>query len=128
MHTQLRWTTQNPKDTEWLALFTKTGVVNAWQITRTNLVAAKNAASGSYKKHSVEIQAVMAVKDSASSEMTFAALLDAVVDDLMDGDRTLGGVSRGYSDPSATQEYATFDGVLVHRSSIKLTVTEEEGC
>lgn len=114
------------------SLFQVGGQLNVWQITRTGRTSTRSQDNSRISKvqHQVQIHGNLALKDPATgatnSEDTFQSLLDAVCDNLDQGDRTLGGKAITLSTPqvSAITPAKFYGAVLSHDATIGFTVEE----
>lgn len=78
-----------------------------------------------YRHHLIRARGHFGLVDADTTEHTFNATIDATIDDLNEGDRTLGGACFSYSLPQVTNiQHVTFYDVLAHDCTIEFTVEE----
>lgn len=122
-----RWTAQAPGLSEFQEQFAANGIMNVWMIRRTDRGDEKTASDDArYRvQHQVEISAFYALNNRpGTNEEEFQDLVDLVVDDLRDGDRTLGGLSLTHTDPECRITHASFCGVNCHAATLQITLEE----
>lgn len=125
VHGFYRWSNQPPGSTPATALFG--APLNTWMLTRTARTDEKAPSDDSrYRvQHTLQLWHYFAHNDANESEATFQAAVDAVMDDLRDGDRTLGGECLTLLPPVAPSlGLADFGGVLCHEASMVIVVEE----
>lgn len=133
VHGQLRYDHDGLDEDKFEELFIGAGeVVNTWQFTRTTRTAQRSPDLSTVTKvqHAVTLRGNRSVVDpgtgTTNTEDGFQDTIDAICDNLDDGDRTLGGVAITHSIPQAGQiGHAMFyNSVLCHDVSITFTVEE----
>lgn len=125
VHGFYRWSTEAPGLSAPIALFG--APLNTWMLTRTARTDEKAPSDDSrYRvQHTLQLWHYFAHNDANESEATFQAAVDAVMDDLRDGDRTLGGECLTLLPPVAPSlGLADFGGVLCHEASMVIVVEE----
>lgn len=101
--------------------------LHAWRFTRTSVAQTLCSDHDDTVKrtHSIEIECYRGIVDDSATENTFQDLLDTVLTNLNDGDRTLGGVCITHSLPQVERVVAgSFYNVLCHIAVITLQVEE----
>lgn len=101
--------------------------INCWQITRRSYSQEQAQACDDTVRrlHSVEIQGFLGFSDADTSEHVMNGLLDAICDDLNNGDRSLGGAALTHGLPQipfiGTGDYM---GLGCNIARITLTIEE----
>lgn len=105
-------------------------LLNYWSISRPNVTNTLCPDRNGIKKrtHSVEIRGTQTLETSAGSESAMQTIADEIMNALMNGDRTLGGVAVTHNDPSQRLQNVTFYGSIVaHEATISLQIEENIG-
>lgn len=126
----LRWTNDGPDGATFQNLFAAGGRLASCQLTRTGrrTIRAKED-SRKRVQHDVKAELTLALDDADSSELLHQALVDLVLGDLEDGDRTLGGVAITHTEARAEniQVVTNAARVVVHSAELLFTVEEVAG-
>lgn len=114
-------------DSAFKSLFLQSQELSAWRMTRTAVSNEQCPDSDNVviRQHSIEIQGLHGLRDGESSELEFQDLVDAVLNDLCNGDRTLGGAAKTHALPQVQRiTPVIFYGILAHEAILTLTVEE----
>lgn len=130
VHGYQEWTDDAPASKDWETLFSKSGKIHFWEITREARRSFVSPLDPTVRilRYDVGIMGYFAhhVRTSTPSEDSFNAAVELVGDDLEDGDRTLGGAAICYSDPDFQQiGYSDVNGAFCHFARCVITVEEE---
>jgi hypothetical protein len=115
---------------KYLALFQQTNQVRGWWVTLAEQqpISTEYLAFDSVKRtYNVDVVGVMAVKDSASTERTFLALAESVMDALEGKSASVTGVVSGKIGPVSlrTYQYRQFGSVMCHYCEISVEIDVE---
>lgn len=131
VHKYIRLSRELPTEQSYSSLFTESGRVNVWMITRTGVADRQlpDADNRVSRRHTIQINVFWALDDTgtddSTSEHAFQDAIDAVLNDFRTGDRTLGGAAITHSLPEVpTIDMVTFLSTLCHHAEIRLQVEE----
>lgn len=118
----LRWT-DDDVDAPGFADFIDGDAVNFFQFTRTRFADVRKGLL--HRNHDIVIFGFHSSSDSDATELLFQDLLEAIADDLEQGDRTLGGTCTIVHPPEVSPiEFIWFGPVFCHTAMIRITVEE----
>lgn len=128
VHEYHRLISTGVEDPTFRALFVNgTNELHAWRFTRTSCALSQcdDLSTVTKRTHTIEIECYRGIVDDSATENTFQDLLDTVLSNFVNGDRTLGGVAITHGLPQLTRVFAaSFYGVLCHVATIALQIEE----
>lgn len=128
-HQYLRWTNDGSEGEQFQDLFVTDGRLATVQITRTAVRVLRAQEDTRLRiQHDAKAEITLALQDATGSELLHQALIDAVIDDLASGDRTLDANALTHTDPRAENIQASrFGNALAHTADLLLTIEEVVG-
>lgn len=126
VHDSYRWADDGPDGENFISLFrTDQSRLSCLRFTRNSRAQFRTDGTKKRVHHGVLCELQLALQDDAGSELSHQDLVDLVLDNLRDGDHTLGGVAITHSDPEAPIiQDGMFANVLCHVAEIRFTVEE----
>lgn len=128
IHTYERQTASPAK---FIELFTSSGKVCGWEITRSGVTEHKRGAN--FRHHRFQLKGYLGLQDAGATAVTFQDLVDAICDKLRHADPEAAGASwyykNGDDDTAAAAQVLIindrmFGNVLCHCAEISLSITE----
>lgn len=113
VHAYQRFTLGKPGSAEFSSVFLDSnGRMNAWMVTRVGRKSETiEGDDRSYIKHKALILGFYGLWDKASTDTTFDDLVDAVAENLRNGDRTLGGACQSFGEIDASMSIGDLQGL-----------------
>ena len=129
-----RWCPDGTNAEKFVALFLDSASpahVNVWMVTRIGTAKDKKLDDDDTsvrRRHNIVLQGYYSLTDATNSEAVFHAIVEAIMENLRTGDRTLGGACLTYELPEgaaiAWEDWPRSGAVLCHSGRVTFQVEE----